>query len=161
VTGSPDEQPRPRAAGSGNAGRVKARRCAVQALYQWQIAGAAPETILAEFLSERETDKIDVEYFAELTRDIPRQIAGLRAIIEPLLDRPWERVGPVERSVLLIGAYELKNCLHIPYRVVVNEGIELTKMFGADEAHRYVNGVLDRLARSLREVEVRAGPGQR
>lgn len=161
MTGSPDEQPRPRAAGSGNAGRVKARRCAVQALYQWQIAGAAPETILAEFLSERETDKIDVEYFAELTRDIPRQIAELRAIIEPLLDRPWERVGPVERSVLLIGAYELKNCLHIPYRVVVNEGIELTKMFGADEAHRYVNGVLDRLARSLREVEVRAGPASR
>jgi len=140
---------------------VKARRCAVQALYQWQVAGATPETILAEFLNEREVDKVDVEYFAELTRDIPRQIAELRAVIEPLLDRPWERVGPVERSVLLIGAYELKNCLHIPYRVVVNEGIELSKMFGADEAHRYINGVLDRLARSLREVEINAGPGAR
>lgn len=153
-------QPRPRP-GSGNAGRVKARRCAVQALYQWQVAGATPETILAEFLNEREVDKVDVEYFAELARDIPRQIAELRAVIEPLLDRPWERVGPVERSVLLIGAYELKNCLHIPYRVVVNEGIELSKMFGADEAHRYINGVLDRLARSLREVEINAGPGAR
>lgn len=153
-------QPRPRP-NSSNAGRVKARRCAVQALYQWQVAGATPETILAEFLNEREVDKVDVEYFAELTRDIPRQIAELRAVIEPLLDRPWERVGPVERSVLLIGAYELKNCLHIPYRVVVNEGIELSKMFGADEAHRYINGVLDRLARSLREVEINAGPGAR
>jgi N utilization substance protein B len=153
-------QPRPRP-GSGNAGRVKARRCAVQALYQWQVGGATPETILAEFLNEREVDKVDVEYFAELARDIPRQIAELRAVIEPLLDRPWERVGPVERSVLLVGAYELKNCLHIPYRVVVNEGIELSKMFGADEAHRYINGVLDRLARTLREVEINAGPGAR
>lgn len=133
----------------------------MQALYQWQVAGATPETILAEFLNEREVDKVDVEYFAELARDIPRQITELRAVIEPLLDRPWERVGPVERSVLLIGAYELKNCLHIPYRVVVNEGIELSKMFGADEAHRYINGVLDRLARSLREVEISAGPGAR
>jgi N utilization substance protein B len=155
VSGGAEEPARPR--GAGNAGRVKARRCAVQALYQWQLAGASPETILAEFLSEREVDKVDLEYFAELTRDIPRQIAALRAVIEPLLDRPWERVGPVERSVLLIGAYELKNCLHIPYRVVVNEGIELTKMFGADEAHRYVNGVLDRLARELRAVEFAAG----
>ena len=153
-------QPRPRP-GSGNAGRVKARRCAVQALYQWQVAGATPETILAEFLNEREVDKVDVEYFAQLARDIPRQIAELRAVIEPLLDRPWERVGPVERSVLLVGAYELKNCLHIPYRVVVNEGIELSKMFGADEAHRYINGVLDRLSRTLREVEINAGPGAR
>jgi N utilization substance protein B len=155
-TGQPRSRPN-----SGNAGRVKARRCAVQALYQWQVAGATPETILAEFLNEREVDKVDVEYFAELARDIPRQITELRAVIEPLLDRPWERVGPVERSVLLIGAYELKNCLHIPYRVVVNEGIELSKMFGADEAHRYINGVLDRLARSLREVEISAGPGAR
>ncbi len=142
---------------SGNAGRVKARRCAVQALYQWQVAGATPETILAEFLKEREVDKVDVEYFATLTRDIPREMDDLRALLQPLLDRPWERVGPVERSVLLIGAYELKHCLHIPYRVVVNEGIELSKMFGADEAHRYVNGVLDRLARELRATEIGAG----
>lgn len=154
------DTPTPRSrAGSGNAGRVKARRCAVQALYQWQVAGATPETILAEFLNEREVDKVDLEYFSTLTRDIPRGAEELRLLIEPMLDRPWERLGPVERSVLLIGAYELKHCLHIPYRVVVNEGVELTKMFGADEAHRYVNGVLDRLARELRAVEVNAGHG--
>lgn len=142
---------------SGNAGRVKARRCAVQSLYQWQVAGATPETILAEFLNEREVDKVDVEYFATLTREIPRAADELRELLQPLLDRPWERVGPVERSVLLIGAYELKHCLHIPYRVVVNEGVELSKMFGADEAHRYINGVLDRLARELRAIEISAG----
>jgi len=145
--------------GSSNAARVKARRCAVQALYQWQVAGASPEAILAEFLKEREVDKTDLEYFSTLLREIPRDAAALRTQLEPLLDRTWERVGPVERSVLLIGAYELKHCLHIPYRVVVNEGVELTKMFGADEAHRYVNGVLDRLARELRAIEVNAGPG--
>ncbi len=153
----PDTIPTRSRSTSGNAGRVKARRCAVQALYQWQVAGATPETILAEFLKEREVDKVDVEYFATLTRDIPREMDELRALLQPLLDRAWERVGPVERSVLLIGAYELKHCLHIPYRVVVNEGIELSKMFGADEAHRYVNGVLDRLARELRAIEISAG----
>lgn len=151
------DTPTPRPRGGGNAGRVKARRCAVQALYQWQVAGATPEGIVAEFLNEREVDKVDLEYFSTLTRDVARHVDELRALLEPMLDRPWERVGPVERSVLLIGAYELKHCLHIPYRVVVNEGVELTKMFGADEAHRYINGVLDRLARDLRAVEVDAG----
>ena len=153
------DTPTPRPRGSGNAGRVKARRCAVQALYQWQVAGTTPEGIVAEFLNEREVDKVDLEYFSTLTRDVARHVDELRSLLEPMLDRPWERVGPVERSVLLIGAYELKHCLHIPYRVVVNEGVELTKMFGADEAHRYVNGVLDRLARELRAIEVHAGPG--
>jgi len=158
---STDDTSTPRAArtSSGNAARVKARRCAVQALYQWQVAGATPAAIVAEFLNEREVDKADLDYFATLLREISRDVDGLRACIEPLLDRPWERVGPVERSVLLIGAYELKHCLHIPYRVVVNEGVELTKMFGADEAHRFVNGVLDHLARELRAIEVHAGPG--
>ncbi len=131
----------------------------MQALYQWQVAGATPEGIVDEFLNEREVDKVDLEYFSTLTRDIARGADDLRALIEPFLDRPWERLGPVERSVLLIGAYELRHCLHIPYRVVVNEGVELTKMFGADEAHRYVNGVLDRLARDVRAIEVNAGPG--
>ncbi len=155
-----DDASTPRAprTGSGNAARVKARRCAVQALYQWQIGGATPAAIVAEFLNEREVDKADLEYFATLLREIPRAAEALRAQLQPLLDRPWERVGPVERSVLLIGAYELAHCLHIPYRVVVNEGVELTKMFGADEAHRYINGVLDRLARELRAVEINAGP---
>ena len=155
----PDTPSSRRRTGSGNAGRVKARRCAVQALYQWQVAGATPEAILAEFLNERELDKVDLDYFSTLARDIPRSMDELRSLIEPVLDRPWERLGPVERSVLLIGAYELKHCLHIPYRVVVNEGVELTKMFGADEAHRYVNGVLDRLARSVRAIEADTGPG--
>ncbi len=152
----PEQERPPATAGGGgsNQGRVRARRCAVQALYQWHLAGAAPDAIIAEFLGEREVNKIDVEYFATLTRDIPRYEPALREALMPILDRPWERIGPVERSVLLLGAYELAHCPHIPWRVVVNEGVELCKMFGADEAHRYVNGVLDKLARQLRSLEV-------
>ena len=136
-----------------NIGRVRARRCAVQALYQWQMAGQEPGDILREFIAERELTKVDLDYFSTLTRDIPRQFAELKADLVPLLDRDWDKLGPVERSVLLIGGYELRHCPHIPWRVVVNEGIELCKMFGAEEAHKYVNGVLDRLARRLRPRE--------
>ena len=141
-------------AGSSNAARVRARRTAVQALYQWQLAGGSAQSIVAEFLRERETERMDLEYFTTLMREIIERETALRELLAPLLDRPWERIGPVERSVLLLGAYELAHCLHIPWRVVVNEGIELCKMFGADEAHKYINGVLDRLARELRKLEI-------
>ena len=98
-------QPRPRP-GSGNAGRVKARRCAVQALYQWQVAGATPETILAEFLNEREVDKVDVEYFAQLARDIPRQIAELAELQAALLARAIAWVKPGGRLVYAVCSLE-------------------------------------------------------
>ncbi len=140
--------------------RVRARRCAVQALYQWLLAGAAPETIIAEFLDAREVEDVDLEYFATLTREIPRNEPALREALLTVLDRPWERIGPVERSVLLLGTYELTHSLHVPWRVVVNEGVELCKMFGADEAHRYVNGVLDKLARQIRKLEIEGSAGR-
>ncbi len=140
--------------------RVRARRCAVQALYQWHLSGEAPETIVAEFLRDREVESADLEYFSTLTREIVRFEPALRAELETAIDRPWERIGPVERSVLLLGVYELLHSPHIPWRVVVNEGIELCKMFGADEAHRYVNGVLDKLARRIRKIEVEGMTGR-
>lgn len=139
-----------------NAGRVRARRCAVQALYQWQLAGQDPNDIVKEFVADRELVKVDMNYFATLTREIPARIAALLDDLGPALDREWAKIGPVERSVLLIGAYELRYSPHVPVRVVINEAIELDKMFGADEAHRYVNGVLDKLARRLRPHEVHA-----
>ncbi len=142
--------------------RVRARRCAVQALYQWHLAGAAPEAIIAEFLGDREVENVDLEYFATLTREVPKCETELREALALVLDRAWERIGPVERSVLLLSTYELLHSLHVPWRVVVNEGIELCKMFGADEAHRYVNGVLDKLAHRIRKVEIEgsARPGR-
>lgn len=140
--------------GRSNYGRVRARRCAVQALYQWQLAGQEPAEILKEFVAERDLQRVDVEYFSTLMREIPRLAAHLREDLTPALDREWAKLGPVERGVLLLGAYELRHCLHIPWRVVVNEAVELCKMFGADEAHRYVNGVLDRTARRVRSAEI-------
>ena len=142
--------------GGGHHGRVRARRCAVQALYQWQMAGQEPRDIVQEFVNERELVSVDLEYFTALVREVPRHFDTLKGDLEPFLDREWPKLDPVERSVLLIGAYEMRYCLEIPYRVVINEGVELCKMFGTVEGHRYVNGVLDRLAHSARAVEVGA-----
>lgn len=141
-------------ASGGNYGRVRARRCAVQALYQWQLAGQDPNEILREFVAERELVKVDMEYFSNLTREIPRHLETLKADLEPALDREWHKLGPVERGVLLVGAYELRFCPHVPWRVVVNEAVELCKMFGAEEAHKYINGVLDKTARHIRAGEM-------
>lgn len=140
----------------GHHGRVRARRCAVQALYQWQMAGQEPRDIVQEFVAERELVGVDMEYFTTLVREVPRYFDTLQADLTPFLDREWRQLDPVERSVLLIGAYEMRYCLEIPYRVVINEGVELCKMFGTVEGHRYVNGVLDRLAHTTRGAEVNA-----
>ena len=139
---------------SSNRERIGARRCAVQAIYQWIISSTKPQTIVDEFLDERELRKVDLEYFTELALNIPRRHDALLAALSPLLDRAWPQIDPVERAVLLLGAYELCYCPHIPWRVVVNEGVELCKMFGAQDAHRYINGVLEKLAQSSREVEI-------
>ncbi len=138
---------------SSNTGKVRARRCAVQALYQWDLSGQAADSIVAEFIAERELVRADLEYFSTLVTEVCGHADELRAEIEPVLDRSWSRLGPVERCILLLGGYELKFCPHIPWRVVINEAIELEKLFGADEAHRYINGVLDRLARRMRATE--------
>lgn len=137
-----------------NHGRVRARRCAVQALYQWIVARAAPAEIIGEFVADRELVKVDLDYFTELTREVPARFDDLFASIEPTIDRSWAQIGPVEQSILLIGTYELRYCPGIPWRVVVNEGVELCKMFGPEDAHKYINGVLDKIARGCREVEI-------
>ncbi len=140
----------------GPRGRVNARRCAVQALYQWLMTAHAPDTIVAEFLADREIDSVDLDYFEELVREVTGSFETLRSDLEVCIDREWHRLDAVERAVLLIGAYEMRHCQEIPYRVVINEGVELCKMFGTVEGHRYVNGVLDRLARERRGPEIAA-----
>ena len=137
-----------------NRQRARARRCAVQALYQWQLAGQQPSSIVEEFVAERELINVDQEYFRELTTEVPKHGDVLREQLEGVLDRDWAQLDPVEAAVLWIGAYEFKHREDIPWRVVVNEGVELCKMFGAEDGFKYVNGVLDRLAESLRPVEV-------
>jgi N utilization substance protein B len=140
--------------GRATQARVRARRCAVQALYQWQLAGQEPNDILKEFVADREVLNADIPYFEELTRGVPQHLVALQAEIQQVIDRPIAELDPVERAILLIGTYELWHCPQTPWRVVINEAIELEKMFGAEQGHRYVNTAIDRLARRLRPVEV-------
>lgn len=142
--------------GSGAHGRVRARRCAVQALYQWQLAGRDSADILKEFIAERELVHVDLGYFDRLIREIPAHIEELNRTLAQVLDRAIGELDPVERAILLIGAFELRYCPEVPWRVAINEAVELEKMFGAEQGHRYVNTVLDKLARALRPVEIAA-----
>ncbi|MGB5063593.1 MAG: transcription antitermination factor NusB [Candidatus Competibacter sp.] len=133
--------------------RSWARRCAVQALYQWQLTAQTPGQIEAHFLAEEDLQKADTAYFRELVHQIPARMAEIDTALDPLLDRPLVQVDPVERAILRIGGYELMLRPDIPYRIVLNEAVELAKIFGAEQGHRFINGVLDKLARSARPVE--------
>ncbi len=131
--------------------RKRARQRAVQALYQWQITGQNLSEIESQFLVEQDMARVQVPYFKELLHQIPGHLAELDKHITPFLDRPLEGVDPVERVILRLGAYELQYRLDIPFRVILNEAVELAKMFGAEQSYRYVNSVLDKVARELRQ----------
>lgn len=133
--------------------RRKARRFALQGLYEWQLSGNPSYEIEARYRVENAMHKVDLDYFHELLSRIPTLTEALDALFEPFLDRAFESLDPVELAALRIGTYELKYRLDVPYRVVINEGIELAKTFGASESHKYINGVLDQLAVSLRPHE--------
>lgn len=132
--------------------RRKARRLIMQALYQWQIAKTEPLVIEAEFRQEN-PGKIDWDYFSEVFLEIPRQVDHLNAHLKPLLDRAVDALDPVERALLYLGTYELAYRIDVPFKVVINEAVELAKVFGATDSHKYVNGVLDKLAAILRPLE--------
>ena len=135
--------------------RRKARTLIVQALYQWHISKSEPLEIEAQF-HEQNGGKIDWEYFSEVFLEIPKQQEALDKHIGPLLDRELKSLDPVERALLYLGTFELANRIDIPYRVVINECVELAKTFGATDGHKYINGVLDKLAKTLRSVELAA-----
>ncbi len=135
--------------------RSLARQHALQGLYQWQMTGQDIRDIINQFLAEQESSTYEIEYFRELLRGVPTHLGALDEQLGPCLDRSIESVDPVERAILRLGAYELMYRPEIPYRVVINEAIELAKIFGAEEGHKYVNGVLDKLARKLRTVEMK------
>ncbi len=139
--------------------RSRARRYAVQALYEWQVSGNVPKDIEQQFLIEHHSRKFDRPYFKELLISITEQVEELDEEISILSERPFKDVDIVEKAILRLGCFELKNRLDIPYRVVINEAIELTKTFGADKAYKFVNGTMDKLAEKLREVEVAAKKG--
>jgi N utilization substance protein B len=133
--------------------RQKARRMILQALYQWQIAGAPVTDIQAEFRGYYQ-GKIDWAYFNEVFPAIPPRVTELDAALTPLLDREMSALDPVELSVLRFGMYELLHRIDVPYKVVINECVELAKVFGATDGHKYINGILDRAARTIRTLEV-------
>ena len=136
--------------------RHRAREFALQGLYQWLLNNEDAKTVVNNIRAAHGFDKADGEYFAALLYGAIEQSVELREAFASLVDRGIGELSPIEHGVLLLGAYELKNQLDIPYRVVINEAVELTKSFGGIDGHKYVNGVLDKLAPRLRADEVAA-----
>lgn len=135
--------------------RIKARRNTVQALYQYFLTDKDVADVIAEFESDEHTlAKTDVDYFKLLLSGTIKCNEELDEIIENLIDRPVNELDSIERAILHIGCYELKYHIEIPWRVVVNESIELAKLFGAEESHKYINGILDKVAKALRTTEI-------
>lgn len=137
--------------------RHRARRFLIQAIYQWQLSGQAIADIEMQFLvDEVNFKKVDVDYFRELIHAIPQQIKFLDELITPWLDRPLDTVDPIELAILRLGAYELKQRLEIPYRVVLNEALELAKVYSSEDSYKYINSILDRVAHQTRTTELDA-----
>ena len=126
--------------------RHLARRAALQGLYQWQATGQGAEEIIGQFEQERTFERLDEEFFRLLVQGVINHVRELDTALESHIDRPFSQVDPVERAVLRIAAFELIHCSEVPWRVVINESIELARTFGAEQGHRFVNGVLDKLA---------------
>jgi transcription antitermination protein NusB len=141
----------------GARARSRARRLTLQGLYQWQLSGAPAREIAAELSASQNTRDTDVEYFEELLKGIVGESTALETAFAPHLDRPATQLDPIERGILLLSTYELKQRLDVPYRVVLNEAVELAKGFGAEESHKYINAVLDKTAAELRKAERAAG----
>ena len=136
--------------------RRRSREFAVQGLYQWQLTAKDPTIIAAELAENEGFDKSDVGYFRTLLNGAIDRAKELEDIITPNLDRKFVELSPIERGILLLAGYELLQEPEVPYRVVINEAVELAKTYGGTDGYKYVNGVLDKLAPRLREVEVQA-----
>jgi N utilization substance protein B len=134
--------------------RTNARKAAVQALYQWQMTGQSLSDIGRQFLEEDRLKDTQKTYFYELFEGVPKNLDDIDLTLAEFVDRPVDKIDPVERAILRIGVYELLYRLDMPFRVVLNEGINLAKCFGADGSHKYVNGILDKVAQKKRMVEV-------
>ncbi|MDP4651083.1 MAG: transcription antitermination factor NusB [Haliea sp.] len=137
--------------------RHKARHYALQALYQWHMAEAPINQIEAEFRADYDFSHVDLEYFQALLHGIPGCVDELEALIEPLIDRKLNDLDPIERALLRMGTFELQQRIDVPWKVVINESVSLAKKFGATDSFKYINGVLDKLARQLRKAETDAG----
>lgn len=134
--------------------RRKSREFALQALYQWQLSGGDPEDIAKQLNEVPEFVRCDGEYFLVLLRGAIREAGEVEREATPFVDRPWAELSPIERGIILLAGYELLREPKVPFRVVINEAVELAKSYGGTDGHKFVNGVLDRLAGKLRDWEV-------
>lgn len=137
--------------------RRKARHYAMQAIYQWKMAGAAINVVEAEFHADNDMTHVDTEYFKELLHSVSKKLTELQESFEPYLqERSVAELDPITSALLLMSSYEMAHRIDVPYKVVINESVSLAKKFGATDSHKFINGVLDKLAEKLRTVEVKA-----
>lgn len=130
--------------------RRKARELAVQAIYSWQISQNSVRDIEVNFITENSKRRFDIEYFQLLLRGVTGNVTELDLAISPHVDRPLDDIDHVEKAILRIAVFELSDCLDVPYRVIINEAIELAKLFAADDSHKFINGVLDKTVKLIR-----------
>ena len=142
---------------SSSGARTRSRELVLQALYQKQLAGHEFGELLKQFREQTAYQRVDQEHFEEMLQEICKSEQDLDKAIDDVIDRPLDQLDPVERAVLLIGVFELKERVDVPYRVVINEGVNLAKRFGSIDGHKYINGCLDNAAQSFRQVEIGAG----
>ena len=135
------------------AARSRARRFLLQALYQAQLTGEDFAAVIDPFVADHNMKRADIDYFREVLKGIHDELDVLSSLISARLDRGYDELDPIEKSILLLGTYELRSRIDIPYKVVINEAVELAKSFGAAESFKYVNSVLDVLAGELRQTE--------
>lgn len=135
----------------------RARKLVLQALYQWHMSGLDLTEIEAQFRAVTNMERVDIDYFCGLLYGVPREVESVEAAFLPYLDRAIHELNPIELTVLRLSTYELMHCPEIPYRVVLDEAVTLTKEFGSQDGHRYVNGVLHNLAKQSRAAEISLG----
>ena len=141
--------------------RRRSREVALQGLYEWLLSGAEPAVIEAHMREQEDFGKCDTAHFDALLHGCIAEAADLDAVLSRHVDRKTTELSPIEHGVLMIGAYELKHCIDVPYKVAINEAVELAKSFGGTDGHKYVNGVLDKAAFDLRPDEVEASRAAR
>ncbi|WP_032091964.1 MULTISPECIES: transcription antitermination factor NusB [Pasteurellaceae] len=129
--------------------RRRARECAVQALYSWYVSQNPAETVELAFVTDQDMKGVDLPYFRKLFRQTVEHIDAVETTLRPYLDRDIGELDPIERAILRLAVYELQFEPDVPYKVAINEAIEVAKVFGADDSHKYVNGVLDKIAPAL------------
>jgi N utilization substance protein B len=139
--------------------KQKARKLLVQALYSWELGGTDLQTIEVNFHLENDMSKIDTGLFKKVLYEVPENLAKIDEAYQPYLDREQDQLDPVSRAVLRIATYELLFSIEVPYKVAINEGVNLAKTFGPTDAYKFINGVLDRVAAQARAVEIAANQG--